>query len=69
LYEKAHKKSRPLNDRGEFVPGKHVPKAGAVTVAAGAKGVGRGRARAAQARSESVVGASVMRFEPDEAAK
>lgn len=55
LYEKAHKKPRPLNDRGEFVrPGKHATK----------PSMGRGRARMRIISDQSAaLGVAVMRFE------
>jgi hypothetical protein len=57
LYEKAHKKPRPLNDRGEFIrPGKHVTK---LSVARG-----RGRMRSVSEHSNGL-SVAVMRFEED----
>ncbi|KAF8507715.1 hypothetical protein JB92DRAFT_2832683 [Gautieria morchelliformis] len=57
LYEKAHKKSRPLNDRGEFVrPGKHATKASSVR--------GRGRVRV-PSDDAAALGVGVMRFDTD----
>ena len=52
LYEKAHRKSRPLNDRGEFVrPAKHAMKLAAARV----KGGGRVRSASEHANAVAMV--------------
>lgn len=70
LYEKAHKRSRPLNDRGEFVrPGKDPnPKVPVLISPAGSKPATKNRSRSESdtppaADVPPIDGASVMQFD------
>ncbi|GJJ10873.1 hypothetical protein Clacol_005101 [Clathrus columnatus] len=69
LYEKAHKRSRPLNDRGEFVrPGKDPSPRTAVPITpAGSKS--KNRTRSTSDSTTSVDGAGVMHFDAEDKEK